>query len=1685
MSIVLFCIALCALSPAFSLAQLRITAPVAGESIFAANSTTIRWEGLSPNAPVRIEYSMDAGRTWLFLARAIGGAYTWRSVPDTVVLNRFVVRVTPERVLEPVAPNMAAFPEQFFVSIQESPITQRIITSYAEWIDSSRFAVIAYNRLDSSSPRGSIGFSTVNIWNIATSMREVNAVSGATQPIRLPNRSGATSWRPEPRGWSAGTAGNLLVNVGVIASRSLVSPDGTRLLRRLNDSMVSILNAQTGADLQQIVLPSPIVQQDTVQLMNANVRWDNQSRVILNLDRFRTPDILGLISQGIGTQTLVWNTALNQVIPTVINSPRQYSLPRCLPFIVRETSDGTFLSGNGEQFVGGCVADSIGIFNSATGMRTATIANANTQNVNTPFYLWCAGDSLILGLQRDLSGTPVSLTLWNAATGRIVNRMAIPTTSALNYRPDGERLLGYELQSARDSLGRMVFLPVARVYDIRTGNLISTLANYERRFRFGAGIDIESFATAPIWSPDGMRVAGQLAEDSTMIGIWDTNTGCLLYSVRDGAVTVRNGSTLQWNPDGTKLLSLSDQARVWNVPPVPCQAAASQASAIVRPGALAAPEGVIFAPFVCDTSALGTKPLLAIPIRNTGTEPLALSLALMPQPSEFQIARAPATLQPNTIDTCFIRFIPASLGTKIAQLTISAASTQATVQINAQRDTSSIALSTDTLRFATQQNGIQDLTFTVQNLGTVPLTAQALSAALRIAPPNAPFSIRNVAPTSTGDVDITVRFAASMMPQTAAATLLVRDLCGRTSPLALIASSQAPAALVAPAAITLASVLCSNPVDTALMFRNNGDVPLIIRDTIWTGANRDEFSLVGVSLPATVAARDSLLVTARFTPRTNGTKAATLVLTSNAGQAFVNVSAERKSISWRFVPDSVTFDNVRPLMPDSLTITAINDGTEPVTVDTSGINAPSSLFRLLPLGGQDTQILAGSQKTFLVRLTAGGLCRQDDARDFPFPPLPCDITPRLRVKVRTAFQAVLKTDDTISVENVRLGCERQRAVTLLMQNTGCRPLTVQGITWNSPDSALYRLTSDLRNRVIASGGQDSLSLLFTPKDTGNTNTTLTLFTDADNTPRKVIRLLARTDNYAFTATVQGIRFETAQADTRIDTTFTLANTGSKPITWPRTPIPIATNNAFVIQSIEPSTTAPLATSRVTVRFLGGAEGFSASEIWRVATVECPDVANTIALSASVEKKPRIALSIPTTSALTLPTLLCEAFKDTNIVLRSTGSDDLTQVQILLDDNAGGAFILTKQPKSVIPRGAQDTLTLRFRPLAAQPVGNFTGRIRILTNDAAQPAITLAVQARKDSTGIRILQTALSLPAVPENTPSALSFAVQNTGTVPLRWNLPVRLNNPANPHQHAFVLEQATPNPTPAGGTAQVLLRFLGGTAANQSNPLTLNASISDTCGRVYPFIASVRVIAGTLQMPDSIELAPREEQDILLKARIRGGIEAGLPMTVRLRLSNATLMDVLSPQAASASLQGQERVITFTGLVPSGITSDSVLLRLRVRGLLGNDTATTLRAESVRIAGVELERPTIGSTTQVHMAGFNRVGGLRLYYPKAIVKVLKASPNPVREHDHIMLTLEASEATEAEFRLVDMLGRRTPLGKRTLVAGVQVVELSTIEQSPVGISPTVRATALSSGWNVLEVLSVSGVQIIPIIIVR
>lgn len=88
---------------------LILTFPNGGQRFLAGTDSIVTWTGVAPDDSVRLEYSIDSGRTWNLLVERAGGLrYNWRQIPNTPS-ERCLMRVT-QLVASPNPETVIAIP---------------------------------------------------------------------------------------------------------------------------------------------------------------------------------------------------------------------------------------------------------------------------------------------------------------------------------------------------------------------------------------------------------------------------------------------------------------------------------------------------------------------------------------------------------------------------------------------------------------------------------------------------------------------------------------------------------------------------------------------------------------------------------------------------------------------------------------------------------------------------------------------------------------------------------------------------------------------------------------------------------------------------------------------------------------------------------------------------------------------------------------------------------------------------------------------------------------------------------------------------------------------------------------------------------------------------------------------------------------------------------------------------------------------------------------------------------------------------------------------------------------------------------------------------------------------------------------------------------------------------------------
>jgi hypothetical protein len=648
----------------------------------------------------------------------------------------------------------------------------------------------------------------------------------------------------------------------------------------------------------------------------------------------------------------------------------------------------------------------------------------------------------------------------------------------------------------------------------------------------------------------------------------------------------------------------------------------------------------------------------------------------------------------------------------------------------------------------------------------------------------------------------------------------------------------------------------------------------------------------------------------------------------------------------------------------------------------------------------------------------------------------CKTTTAIRLLAR-----VLEPQPHIVIaDTVRLGtlsCATETRSTITISNTGDADLQIQALSVEGLHILDFPKDSmRLGATTLKPMASTTLDILFQARDTGTRTATLLLKTNDTATARNGdirVALVGHKDSVGFVLNRQPRSLTTVDENTPLYDTLVVRNTGTVPLAWsnaqnPQETLPFRIDTTFRIEQIEPVITPRSDSSRVIVRFSGGVAGLSATPTFTLqgSSTLAPSCSRTIAIAlrGEVKKEPRLA-AIPDVSSR----LLCENTTTLTLRLVSTGTDDviIQSVDFLENPSALFSFSSTSvQPRRIAARTGRDSIVITAR--TAQ-TGTFTAQVRIRSNAANMPDVSVAVTVRKDSSGLQAIPMTLDFAALAENVAAERTFTLVNTGTIEQRFVLPVRAG--------AFVLDSVGRNPLPANSSTQARVRFAGSAGGVVRDTVRL----ADSCGRVLSVPLQARVVAGVASLPDTVAIQIGNVEDVPIYLRHRQGIEAGMEAAFRLRVANASLLDVVSPLPTDSRFEKISsrvaQMLTFRTVIAAGAESEP-LVRLRVRSLLGNATTTTIVLDSVTVSGVRVQ----GVDTALYRSlGINYAGGSpRLLYTPNLT-AFAIAPNPVSEE--LTLRMEVVKSASVTVELTDILGRKQVLHEGVLEAGETLLRLS------------------------------------------
>jgi Abnormal spindle-like microcephaly-assoc'd, ASPM-SPD-2-Hydin len=408
-------------------------------------------------------------------------------------------------------------------------------------------------------------------------------------------------------------------------------------------------------------------------------------------------------------------------------------------------------------------------------------------------------------------------------------------------------------------------------------------------------------------------------------------------------------------------------------------------------------------------------------------------------------------------------------------------------------NSASVTSSPTTLAFGNAQVGSHaSLSETVKNTGGSTVTISSASVG------NAAYSISGLTlPASVAagqSIAFTVKFAPSAAGTASGNLILVSDAAN--SPLTVPLSGTGVTAVTAgdlsanPTSLAFGNVQVGSHASLSGTVTNTGGSTVTISSA---SVGNAAYSISGLTLPASVAAGQSIAFMVKFAPSAAGAASGNLSLVSDAANSPLSIPLSGTGVTPGDLsanPTSLAFGNVQVGSNASLSETVTNTGGSTVTISSASVgNAAYSINGLtLP-----TDLSAGQSVTFNVTFAPGtatsitaNLTLVSNAGNSPLVIASSGTgTARGQLGVSPA---------SLSFGDVVVGTSSTLSSSL--SATGAA-VTVSSATSTSPEFTISGLSLPA---VLSAGQSLPYSVTFTPQTSGTATATLTFVSNASNSP---------------------------------------------------------------------------------------------------------------------------------------------------------------------------------------------------------------------------------------------------------------------------------------------------------------------------------------------------------------------------------------------------------------------------------------------------------------------------------------------------------------------------------------------------------------------------------------------------------
>jgi hypothetical protein len=327
--------------------------------------------------------------------------------------------------------------------------------------------------------------------------------------------------------------------------------------------------------------------------------------------------------------------------------------------------------------------------------------------------------------------------------------------------------------------------------------------------------------------------------------------------------------------------------------------------------------------------------------------------------------------------------------------------------------------------------------------------------------------------------------------------------------LALIVSGSVPGQIavaagtlsLSPTSVSFGSVATGSSKSVSVTIKNTGTSSLSISAQALRAPA--SFSVSGMTIPKTLAAGASVVVSVRFAPTTTGSVSGYVTYLSNATNSTAQLSLSGTGViasvasvgTVAMTPSSVSFGTVAIGTTNSQTVQLKNTGSKSLTISSAFASGVGYRMTGIPV----PLTLAASQAVnFTVTFTpktsgtlTGSVTVESNASNPAY-------TLQLSGAGGSASRTISLSTSSLNFGNETVGDSSSLGV--LVKNTGNSSLTISqvGIT-----GAGFGIGGGFIGATIAAGQTAQLNVVFAPKTTGSVTGKITITSNATNSPNSV------------------------------------------------------------------------------------------------------------------------------------------------------------------------------------------------------------------------------------------------------------------------------------------------------------------------------------------------------------------------------------------------------------------------------------------------------------------------------------------------------------------------------------------------------------------------------------------------------